>query len=303
MTGMMDMKKRHLQLIRLLNKGQRYTAEALARETDVSLRTIQRDIVTLESLGYPIWSVSGVGGGYEMLPNRLLPPLHLREQEAIAFYLTLKWMERIPDMPFGDVRDSLAEWYRHDFPADLEARLTRLEQTILWLDTRTVPDSPFTKIVYAALDRKLALEVTYDTAKGLRTFTIEPVGMALLQARWYVYGFSTDTLRQYRIDRIHAARLLDQPVERDTLKTLLHTSDARPGPLVRLRLTPFGKRLLEDVVPNEATGAGWPVPEEEFPYLARQLLLAGSDVEVLEPLSLRELMRDHAVRLNDLYRQ
>ncbi|MFO7177022.1 hypothetical protein QJS77_16465, partial [Enterococcus faecium] len=77
------------------------------------------DMLSLEELGYPIWSVPGTGGGYEMLPNRLLPPLHLREQEAVALYLTLKWMEHTPDVPFGDIRSTLSDWYVNELPHDV----------------------------------------------------------------------------------------------------------------------------------------------------------------------------------------
>ncbi|TCI60795.1 YafY family protein [Exiguobacterium sp. SH3S1] len=262
---MVHLKKRHLQLIRLLNRGRRFTADELATETGASVRTIQRDMFTLEELGYPIWSVPGTGGGYEMLPNRLLPPLQLREQEAVALYLTLKWMEQIPDVPFGDMRDTLSDWYVNELPHDLETKIARLEKNILWLGNKTVPSAPFTKDVYEAVERKRKVEMTYATTKGQRTFTIEPVGMALLNFKWYVFGRSDYGLRQYRIDRVEALR------------------------------------LLEDVLPDISEKNEWVVPEAELSFLSRQLLAAGAEVEVVAPLELREMMREQAKRLWDLY--
>lgn len=295
------MKKRHLQLIRLLNRGRRFTADELASETGASVRTIQRDMLTLEELGYPIWSVPGTGGGYEMLPNRLLPPLQLREQEAVALYLTLKWMEQIPDVPFGELRDSLSDWYVHELPHDLEIKISRLEKNILWLGNKIATPAPFTKDVFQAVERRQKIELTYATTKGSRTFTIAPCGMSLLDLKWYVYGLSDYGLRQYRIDRIEAMRLLDETFEADDLETLLKTSDERLGVTVRLELTPLGRRLLEDVLPDIKQRNEWNVPEAELPFLSRQLLAAGAEVEVVEPIELREMMRDYAGRLWEMY--
>ncbi|TCI52119.1 WYL domain-containing protein [Exiguobacterium sp. SH5S13] len=299
---MVHLKKRHLQLIRLLNRGRRFTAVELAIETGASVRTIQRDMFTLEELGYPIWSVPGTGGGYEMLPNRLLPPIQLREQEAVALYLTLKWMEQIPDVPFGDMRDTLSDWYVNELPHDLETKIARLEKNILWLGNKTVPSAPFTKDVYEAVERKQKVEMTYATTKGQRTFTIEPVGMALLNFKWYVFGRSDYGLRQYRIDRIEALHSLNETFEADDLETLLPASDARSGVAVRLNITPLGQRLIEDVLPGIAEKNEWIVPEAELSFLSRQLLAAGAEVEVVAPIELREMMREQASKLWDLYK-
>ncbi|MCT4785090.1 helix-turn-helix transcriptional regulator [Exiguobacterium aestuarii] len=291
------MKKRHLQLIRLLNHGRRVTAEELAQETGASIRTIQRDMLSLEELGYPIWSMPGTGGGYEMLPNRLLPPLHLREQEAVALYLTLKWIEHIPNVPFGDIRSTLSDWYVNELPHDLEAKIRRLERNILWLGNKQIPKAPFTKDIYQAIEHRNKIEMTYRTTKGQRTFNVAPVGMALLDLKWYVFGLSELGLRQYRIDRIETVKLLEETFESEDLVSLLQASDERNGVTVRLELTPLGRRLLEDVLPDIEEKNEWDVPEEELPFLSRQLLKAGAEVEVKAPSVLRGMMKEHAEQL------
>lgn len=301
MTGMIRMRKRHLQLIRLLNHGRRFTAEELAQETGASIRTIQRDMLSLEELGYPIWSVPGIGGGYEMLPNRLLPPLHLREQEAVALYLTLKWMEHIPDVPFGDIRSTLSDWYVNELPHDLAEKISRLERNILWLGNKQIPKAPFTKEIYQAIERRNKMKMTYRTTNGQRTFTVAPVGMALLDLKWYVFGLSELGLRQYRIDRIEAVHVLVEPFESEDLMSVLQTSDERNGVTVRLDLTPLGRRLLEDVLPDIDELNEWEVPKEELSFLSRQLLKAGAEVEVKAPSALREMMKEHAERLMQRY--
>ncbi|WP_442899254.1 hypothetical protein [Exiguobacterium sp. SH1S21] len=109
-------------------------------------------------------------------------------------------------------------------------------------------------------------------------------------------------MRQYRIDRIETMHLLEETFEADDLVTLLEASDERIGVTVRINITPLGRRLLEDVLPDIAEKNEWIVPEAEFPFLSRQLLAAGAEVEVVEPTELREMIREQAERLWDLYR-
>jgi predicted DNA-binding transcriptional regulator YafY len=83
--------------------------------------------------------------------------------------------------------------------------------------------------------------------------------------------------------------------------TLLKASDERIGMTVHLELTPLGRRLLEDVLPDIEEKNEWDVPEEELPFLSRQLLKAGAEVEVKAPKQLRKMMKEHAERLMNLY--
>ena len=53
------------------------TAERLAREFDVSVRTVKRDLAALEISGAPLWSRPGPGGGYGMAVGASLPPVSL----------------------------------------------------------------------------------------------------------------------------------------------------------------------------------------------------------------------------------
>ena len=61
-----------------------WSGAELAARLGVTERTLRRDIVRLRDLGYRIDSVQGVGGGYRLASGRVLPPLVLDEEEAIA---------------------------------------------------------------------------------------------------------------------------------------------------------------------------------------------------------------------------
>jgi len=71
------------------------SGEVLASESGVSLRTIRRDIATLQSLGADIDGAPGVG--YILRPGFLLPPLSFTEEELQALVAGAQWVSRQTD--------------------------------------------------------------------------------------------------------------------------------------------------------------------------------------------------------------
>ncbi len=87
----MSRSARLLDLLELL-RGRRFavTAEALAGEMDVSVRTIYRDIATLQAQGAPIEGEAGIG--YVLKPGFTLPPLMFSVDELEALVLGVSWV-------------------------------------------------------------------------------------------------------------------------------------------------------------------------------------------------------------------
>ncbi|WP_344351100.1 helix-turn-helix transcriptional regulator, partial [Catellatospora coxensis] len=81
---------RVLELLALLQNRRHWGGEELARRLEVSPRTLRRDVRSLQDLGYPITTVRGTGGGYQLAPGGSLPPLVLGEDEAATVVLALK---------------------------------------------------------------------------------------------------------------------------------------------------------------------------------------------------------------------
>ncbi|WP_214894279.1 WYL domain-containing protein [Exiguobacterium sp. H66] len=286
------MKGRHLKLMRLLNRQQLLTARELAEACGVSLRTIQRDVLELEANGYPIYSERGAEGGYRVLPNRLLPPLALREQEAITLFLMLDWVGRIPDLPFGPLRGNLAEWYLHELPADLEAKMDRLKGRVRFARPDT-PPSPLTRDVLGLMEAEVKGEITYRTTSGRRTILIDPIGLTFERNRWYLLAQTERGLRQYRIDRMEQVLPTTISSERLTFEEAEHQGKSGEQVTIRLEVTSLGERLLEGILPLNAQRT-WSVPVAELPFLGRQLFGLGENVKVLEPLLLREDIQKQA---------
>lgn len=60
------MNQRRLAMMRLMDSRHKFTARELAERFEVSVRTIQRDLDALQTMGFPLYTEVGVNGGYRV---------------------------------------------------------------------------------------------------------------------------------------------------------------------------------------------------------------------------------------------
>src|SRR5688572_19482220 len=70
-------------------------AQDIAERFEISLRTVYRDITTLQEAGVPI--IGEVGVGYSIMDGYRLPPVMFTKEEAIAFLTAEKLVEKLTD--------------------------------------------------------------------------------------------------------------------------------------------------------------------------------------------------------------
>lgn len=97
-------------IIYLLNHDH-VPASRLAERFQVSVRTIQRDIVTISEMGIPIYADAGKNGGYSILPNYKLNNAEIRkeEQQLVVKALLLSFGSRVKVVGPPDYRQELIE--------------------------------------------------------------------------------------------------------------------------------------------------------------------------------------------------
>jgi predicted DNA-binding transcriptional regulator YafY len=212
--------ERLLALLQALRRRRRpVTGRVLADELGVSLRTLYRDIASLQGQGAEIEGEAGLG--YVLRPGFWLPPLMLSGEEIEALVLGARWV--------GARTDEALALAARDAIAKISAVLPPRLRDDVEASTLIVPPSealtaagPDVAPIRAAIrsERKLALE--YHDAQGVRTErTIWPFGvgyfdearvvMAWCELRW---GF-----RHFRADRIASCRTLEAryPLSRQRL--------------------------------------------------------------------------------------
>jgi predicted DNA-binding transcriptional regulator YafY len=118
----MSRSDRLLELVQALRRRRRpVSGRTLADELGVSLRTLYRDIATLQAQGADIAGEAGVG--YVLQPGFLLPPLMFSEDEIEALVLGSRWVaKRTDDRLGGAARNALAK-IAAVLPADLREAL------------------------------------------------------------------------------------------------------------------------------------------------------------------------------------
>ena len=96
----MSKSERLLSLLQALRAYRRpVSAERLASELNVSIRTIYRDVVSLNAQGATIEGEAGIG--YVLRPGFLLPPLMFDDEEIEALVLGSRWVMQRGDKPLA----------------------------------------------------------------------------------------------------------------------------------------------------------------------------------------------------------
>ena len=202
--------ERLLALLQALRRRRRpVSGRVLADELGVSLRTLYRDILSLQGQGAEIEGEAGLG--YILKPGFWLPPLMLSGEEIEALVLGARWVgERTDESLARAARDAIAK-----ISAVLPPRLREDVEasTLIVAPSRATPAAaPDLAPIRAAIrsERKLALE--YHDAQGARTErTIWPFGVGYFDEARVVMAWCElrQGFRHFRADRIASARALE----------------------------------------------------------------------------------------------
>ena len=118
----MSRSTRLLDLIQLLRTYRRpVSGSALAQRMGISIRTLYRDIATLQAQGADIQGAPGFG--YVLKPGFLMPPMMLSEEEIEALVLGARWVAARADDELKDAAQNALAKIAAVLPADLRHEL------------------------------------------------------------------------------------------------------------------------------------------------------------------------------------
>ena len=307
-------------MLLMLQARGRITAQALADEFEVSVRTVYRDGDQLSAAGVPVYADRGPGGGFalldgyrtdltgmtraeaETLPIAALPgaadALGLAEPLRSA---QLKLVAALPKAAAGASRigsrlhiDPI-DWYRRPEPA------------------------PWLPLLATAVWEQKRIAMRYRSWGGTHSRRCAPLGLVLKAGNWYLVAQARTRIGIYKAANIEGLEIEDEPFERPAdfdlqahwSRMVLRFEQS----LLKGRATLIVKR--EAIADLHALGAaaaeralcglpdesGWcrvTVPIEEIGQAARQLLRLGPRVRVLEPVALRDALRRLAQEIAEM---
>ena len=282
-------------------------AQELADRFEVSLRTIYRDIRTLEASGVPIASEAGIG--YSMMEGYRLPPVMFTREEAGSFVAAEKLMQRFTDKSLGAYHasamykvKSVLRGTEKDWIAALELHV-RIDPT-QGLFNENVPDA--LEILFESIAEKKQVFLQYQSMQAdiPSERSIEPVGLFHENNYWYVLGYChvRNDYRQFRTDRMISIRRTDQAfsLEHGTLDEHQHPKEDVPKIKIRIRVDKTEAQYLKssrayygfvsEEARNEQVEMTFMVCEIEHGF-PRWYLTFGDHATILEPECLKERVR------------
>lgn len=222
----MSRSERLLELLQTLRRHRAPVAgQALAAELGVSLRTLYRDIATLQGQGADIVGEAGVG--YVLRPGFLLPPLMFSEEEVEALVLGARWVARRGDPPLAAAAADVLAKVAAVLPP---ARRDALESTGLLVGPGGEDGADMTLIRRAIrLERKV--EIGYrDLAGSASRRVIWPIALTHFDRARVVVAWCElrGDFRHFRADRVASITPLEARYPRRRL-ALVRTWKAAQG--------------------------------------------------------------------------
>ncbi|MGW0560959.1 helix-turn-helix transcriptional regulator [Streptomyces sp. NPDC003016] len=317
---------RLIKMVLLLQSRPSMTAAELARELEVSERTVTRDAQALSEAGVPVYADRGRTGGYRLIGGYRTRLTGLARSEAEALFLSglpgaLREMGLDDAASAARLKVSAALLPSLRDASDTAAQRFHLDAPGWYQEPKTPELLP--AIAEAVWDDR-TITCRYRRRQGSEAEReLAPYGLVLKAGVWYLCARADGDVRVYRIDRFTAVVVSEERFVRDEGFVLPEFWEERAADFARsilrtevvVRLSEAGARQLpyatDRAAAREALDAAGPPDAQgritvtlrvESPEVAHgQLLPLGPEAEVLEPGELRDRFARTAQRMRELY--
>ncbi|KAF0845147.1 helix-turn-helix transcriptional regulator [Nocardia caishijiensis] len=317
---------RLVQLLLLLQATGGTTAGQLARELEVSVRTVYRDVEALSAAGVPVYSEPGRGGGVRLVDGYRTRLTGLTSEEADAVLLA-GLPGAAADLGLGTVLAAAQLKMLAALPPELRGRATRIAERVHidmpgWF--HRPDDTPALAAIADAVWHERRLAINYRRGGDTVVRVVDPLGLVMKAGTWYLVAQVGFDLRTYRASRITTPEPTGEQFTRPTDfdlaahwnaaadefgQAMLKVSaqcriDTAHLALLRLMNDPAAVRTaLTSLGPTDPDGwATITIPSESFEVLTHALLPLADHVEVLGPPEFRAHLRTTTEAMATRYR-
>ncbi|GKX68503.1 helix-turn-helix transcriptional regulator [Inconstantimicrobium mannanitabidum] len=298
-------------VVYLLNR-ELVNTNTLAEKFEVSTRTIQRDIETLNLAGIPIISIQGTNGGYGIIDSFKLDK-QIASVEDYQFIITA-------------LTGMNSAYNNRKIEATLEKLLnvSKEEQSVkgkVRLDFSASREGnnidEYLKVIEDAIDKENVIEFEYTNSYGTKTLReLEPIGVVYKWYAWYLLGYCCDKkdYRLFKVLRMRDLKKLNKPFSMkhesfDDLLAKQEQQDSRKYIDVKLLCKEELRISIEEYFPNAtitAKGDGdlmieFHVPNNEIGWKGL-IFTYGNNIKIIEPEELIEEVRMKAEEIINIYK-
>jgi len=304
---------RLLSILLLLQARGQTTGRELAKQLEVSERTVHRDMDALSAAGVPVFALRGVQGGWKLDEGWRTQVPGLDEAELRAFLMAQPRV--IGDKRLAAAAERALCKLMAALPVSLREQAASIRQR-LYVDPTgwhgAKEDLTMLPTVQHAVARDRKLKIRYrkpeENGPTVTERIVDPLGLVAKGSSWYLVANTSRGYRTYRVSRIEMVTLLDRPCERpDNFDLAAHWQestqrfmDGRPRYQTTLCLAPTAASEIKkwrQTSPAENSeqpdNEGWAIlnvrfeSEEEAVFV---ILGLGARVDVIRPESLRKRM-------------
>jgi len=314
--------ERMMQIHAQLKKGRFPNCQKIARDLEVSAKTVQRDIDFMRyRLGLPIEYDPQHVGFYYSESVTGFPNIEVSEGEITALFVAQKALAQYKGTPFeGPLRTAFRK-ITDGLTDRVSFSWTELDSVISFRSAGASPaDLELFEKVSKAVLRSVEINFKYRKLRG-RDFElrmVQPYHLACLENQWYLFGHDLERgqLRTFALPRMRDIRLTSKrfhrPADFSISKILRGSFGAHSGKKkyhIKLQFDPFAARLVAERVWHESQRIhskpdGSIILELDLAGLEeieRWILSWGSHVCVLAPVELIEIVCDAAMSIENLY--
>ena len=212
--------KKIFRLWTILNKldtgGVVYTSK-LAKEFNVSIRSVQRDVELLNMVGFPV--VSCGKGCYGFVEGFSLKRIMISEEDASLLSFLY------------EIAKSLGGKFENSFNGILKKILKPDTESPFYVKMpggmKLSEEYPFISDIESAIDERRKMVLEYSSEKKTKKYTVDPLKIIFFEGFWYLLANidDKDNLRKFRLDMISKIEATDKEYDLpDNLKTILDES-------------------------------------------------------------------------------
>jgi len=310
--------QRLLSILLHLQVNRRMTARDLANKLEVSERTILRDMDALSGAGVPVIAERGVGGGWSLIEEYQTKLTGLTPAEIQSLFLA-RPPQLMADLGLKQAQDGAWIKLQASLPAGVRQHARFVQERVLidargWRDASESASS--LPVLLDGLWQAKQVRFLYENALcEAAQRTVDPLGLVARGSTWYLIAVRDTELRTYRVSRIKEPEILDIPARRPPDFDLAEYWK-RSAAEFREKLPQYRATFLaKPSVMRWVRYRGWRLESEEqegslvriqvrFDAEEEALQFAlslGPDVEVLQPIPLRDKTREAASNILRLY--
>ncbi|MCX4269554.1 MAG: YafY family protein [Lachnospiraceae bacterium] len=285
----------------LLDKGQT-TASELAEKFEVSVRTIYRDIDALSGAGIPVYSEAGRNGGIHLMNDFVLDKVVLSEEEKQEILIALQSINFTNNIGSRQTLQKLSAIFNISSENWLEVDFSR------W-GNKGIDNEKFELLKLAVIHQK-CVKIAYANSYGtISERIVQPLKMSYKSMSWYLKAYCTEK-QDYRIFKL--TRIIDLEILTDSFsKSSFPELDETLGQSYHTIILRFPKNVSYRVydefdktqVSKKENGdliVSVQMPEDE--WLIGYLLSFGTQVDIIEPAYLKDIVAEQAKKIYEKYK-